>query len=71
MDDQRRWTPSQLRTFASVVVGGVILAAVVTVVLSAATDLGAPKASFAGVLVAIVAMYAAIITIGIRERRGR
>lgn len=52
-------------------VGGVVLAVVVTAVLSAVTDLGAPRASFAGVLVAIIAMYAAIITLGIRERRGR
>jgi putative flippase GtrA len=71
VEDQRRWTPRQLRTFALVMVGGVALAVAVTAVLSAVTDLGAPRATFAGVLVAVIAMYAAIITLGIRERRER
>jgi hypothetical protein len=69
--DDRRWTPRQIRTFAVVMAGGVVLAVVVTAILSARTDLSAPKATFGGVVVAIVAMYAAIITIGVRERGSR
>ena len=71
MSANRRWTSEQLRTFAGVVGAGVLLAIVVTAVLGAVAGVSAPKATFFGVLVAVLAMYAALAFLGIRERRSR
>ena len=67
----QRWTPRQLRMFAGVIVAGLVAAVAITALLAAVTGLGAPRATFVGVVVAVVAMYAALAVIGIRERRSR